>query len=198
MQNTKKRLHEYWDELIYSKLPPAAHFTKVHDEVKEHYFLIALTWKRVILPLVVFYVVMSFVFDTYIAGSLFLSLLIFIYGNFIPDSDIFIKTTGEEKESLWYEKYFILCFAPVFLYYILKGEASPVYSREQRPFHNLRAVFIWTVFLYIIGSLFWPDILLKRIMFAVFGSAGFLFHLSVDGVIKFLRFLHVVKTEIDL
>jgi len=189
MTKTLNKFQEYWDNLLSEKLPPFAHFGKVKDELTEHFFLLRIMWKRFLLPLVVFYLIMSYIFDVYILGSLFLSLLIFVYSNFLPDLDIFVKKPdGTERESLWYEKYFLLLFSPIFVYYVFTGEAHPIYSSEHRPFHNIKSIIIWGLFLYFIGSIFWPDVELKRIMFSVFGIAGFVFHLMVDGIIKIFNF----------
>lgn len=189
MTKTLNKFQEYWDNLLSEKLPPFASFNKVKDEVLEHYFLLRIMWKRFLLPLIIFYLVLSFVLDTYALGSLVLSLLIFVYSNFLPDLDIFIKKPdGTERESLWYEKYFLLLFAPVFVYYVFTGDAHPLYSSKHRPFHNLESAVIWLVFLYFVGSVLWPDVALKRIMFAVFGFSGYLFTLMVDGVVRLLHF----------
>ncbi len=185
MTNSRERLKEYWDLVILKKMPPHAHFHKVEDELKEHYALLVWSWKRFLLPLVLLYIVLGLVFKSYILAPLFISLLVFFYSNFLPDVDILVnKPQNNERESLWYELYFPLCFAPIFLYYVMTGKANPLYSNKNRPFHNVYTIFVWGFFLLIISSLFWPDDLLKKIMLPLFGMAGFSLHLMIDGIIN--------------
>ena len=196
MIKTRERLKEYWDFVILKKIPPHAHFGKVEDELKEHFSLLMWSWKKFLLPLIIIYIILGVIFKSYILGSLFLSLLVFFYSNFLPDTDILIKKTeSNDRESIWYEIYFLLFFAPVFCFYVLKGKADPLYSSRYRPFHNLKTAFVWGVFLLIISSLFWPDDLLKKIMFPLFGIAGFSLHLMVDGIINLFWIRH--KPEVD-
>lgn len=185
MLNTKEYLKEYWNNVILKKISPHAEFHKVEDELKEHYTLLLWAWKRFLLPLIILYLVMSVIFHTNILGSLFVSLIFFIYSNFLPDSDILVAQSEDGKESVWYEIYFLLCFAPIFLYYTIQGKSSKLYSKSHRPFHNIKTIFIWGIFLFIIGSIFWPEDLLKKIMLPLFGMAGFAFHLMVDGLLNF-------------
>lgn len=188
MVNTKKRIKEYWDGVLMKKMPPTAQFEKVSDELKEHYDFLVMMWKDFLLPIVVFYFIMGIVLDKHILGPLFLSFLVFIYSNLLPDSDIFIQFPKEkERESLWYEQYFLLFFVPIYFYYIIKNRANPIFSKVMRPFHNVKTIFIWGAFLLFVGYLFWPDSLLNQIMFSLFGMVGFAFHLAVDGIIKFYR-----------
>lgn len=180
MNKTKRRLSRYWDEIILKTIPPYAKFKKMEDEIKEHFNFINWMFKRILLPLIVFYVVMGLILNTNVFGSLFISLLMFIYSNFLPDTDFLIKKTKDKnKDSLWYEKYSLLFFAPIIMYYIIAGRARPLYSVEDRYFHNFRTAIVWGIFLFIVGSIFWTDAL-KRIMLLVFGMLGFIFHLMVD------------------
>ncbi|MFH1454900.1 MAG: hypothetical protein ABIF22_01100 [bacterium] len=186
MMNTKERLKEYWDAVISNKIPPHAHFHKVGDEIKEHYSLLVWAWKSFLLPLIALYLILGIVFHNHILGSLFLSLLVFFYSNFLPDADVLVnRPENHERESLWYELYFLLCLTPVFLFYVMKGRANPLYTEKQKPFHNLSSIVVWGVFLFIISLLFWPDDMLKKLMLPLFGMAGFSFHLMVDGILNF-------------
>ncbi len=186
MPNSKDKLKEYWDTVILDKIPPRAQFHKVEDELREHYSLLMWTWKRFLLPLILLYFVLGLIFHSNLFGSLFLSLLVFFYSNFLPDADILVKKPEEnERESLWYELYFLLCFAPIYLFYVMKGKANPLYSNKARPFHDISSIFVWGAFLFIISSLFWPNDNLQRLMLPLFGMVGFSFHLMVDGIISF-------------
>ncbi len=196
MTNTKERLKEYWDAVVLKKIPPHAQFHKVEDEIREHYSLLAWLWKSFLLPLIALYFILGIVFHNHILGSLFLSLLVFFYSNFLPDADILVnRPQDNERESLWYELYFLLFLTPIFLFYVMKGRANPLYTIKPRPFHNFSSVIAWGIFLLIISSLFWPDDTLKKLMLPLFGMAGFSFHLMVDGVLNF--FWLKKKPEID-
>lgn len=180
MKRTKKKLNEYWDEIIAKAIPSYVEFKKMEDEIKEHFNFIKWMFKRIVLPLILFYVVLGLLLDMNIFGSLFISMIIFLYSNFLPDIDFLIKKTKDEKEdSLWYEKYLLLFFAPIIMYYIIAGRARPLYSIKERCFHNFNSAVIWGIFLFIVGSIFWSETL-NRVMFPIFGVTGFVFHLLVD------------------
>ena len=194
MNRTKRRLSRYWDEIILKAIPPYAKFKKMEDEIKEHFNFINWMFKRILLPLIVFYVVIGLILNTNVLGSLFISLLVFVYSNFLPDTDFLIKKTrNKSKDSLWYEKYSLLFFAPVIMYYIIAGRARPLYSIEDRCFHNFRTVVVYGIFLFIVGSIFWTDAL-KRLMLPAFGMLGFVFHLMVDKRFKKVIYKKSVKS----
>ena len=186
MRKSRKRLSEYWDEMIARAIPTKSKFEQVNNEVGEHFSFVLWASKRILLPLIVFYVIIGIAFNMSVFGSLFVCLAIFVYSNFIPDLDLLIKKiNGEGKESLWYEKYFFLFFAPVVVYYIIDGRARPLYSSEERCFHNLKTMIFYGIFLLVIGSIFWPETL-KRLMLPLFGMFGFLLHLIIDGKLNYI------------
>ncbi|MFH1623021.1 MAG: hypothetical protein ABIA12_00665 [Candidatus Aenigmatarchaeota archaeon] len=181
MNRTKSRLRTYWDKLILKNIPPPATFKKVEDEIREHFSFITWMIKRSLVPLAAFYIVVGLVFNMNVFGSLFLSLLVFLYSNFIPDADILIKSTKDKnKESLWYETYTLLFFAPLVAYYTVTGKARPLYSVRKRPFHNFKTAIVYGIFLFVVSSIFWVDAL-DRVMMTLFGVLGFGFHLIVDN-----------------
>lgn len=181
MEKTQKRFSKYWDKLILRHLPPYAKFKKFAEELRAHFNFSSWLFKRIILPLAIFYVIIGLLLKTDVFGSLFISILIFTYSNIIPDIDILIKKPPEGKsESLWYELYALLFFAPLIVYYIIDGKAHPLYSQKNRPFHSFRTVIIYGFFLLIIGAVFWSEAL-KIIMLPIFGGLGFLFHLMIDN-----------------
>jgi len=181
MKKTRKKLSSYWDGVLSDSLPSYCGFKKMEEELKEHYDFINWMFKRVLLPLMTFYVVMGIALDMNVFGSLFLSLLVFIYSNFLPDVDMLIrKTDAKYMESLWYERYLLLFLAPLIVYYIVRGRARPLYSMKARCFHNATAMAAYGIFLLMVGSIFWTETL-KRLMFPAFGMLGFGFHLLVDA-----------------
>jgi len=184
MKRANRRLSRYWDGIILKAIPPYAKFKKMEGEIKEHFNFVGWMFKRIVVPLIVFYVVIGIILNINIFGPLFVMLLIFLYSNFLPDTDfLFKKTRDKNKESLWYEKYSLLFFAPVIIYYIIAGRARPLYSAEERCFHNFNTVIIYGIFLFIVGSIFWAETV-KRLMLPLFGMLGFIFHLMVDKKLK--------------
>lgn len=179
MYRTQKKFKKYWDKLLSDHLPPLAKLEKFQAEMREHFGFTLWMIKRFVAPLVVFYVIAGILMQKNVFGSLFISLLIFIYSNVIPDIDMLIKKAERGQESPWYEKYFLLFFAPLIVYYILDGKAHPILDSESRPFHNLRTVLAYATFLFIVGNIFWTESL-KILMLPVFGALGFIFHLMVD------------------
>jgi len=190
MKRTISKLSEHWDKLVSKFI--TYKFDKAEEELKEHFDFLAWTFNRVILPLIAFYVSLSLILNMNIFGSLFVSLIVFIYSNFLPDSDFLIKKTEDKsKASLWYERWTLLFFAPIIVYYILTSKAKPLYSRKSRCFHNFGTAIIYGVFLFIIGSIFWPETL-KRVMLPMFGMSGFILHLLVDK-----GFHHLIRAKLS-
>lgn len=180
MKMTGRKLSEYWDRIIYKNLPSYAKFRKMREELAEHFNFIGWSAKRIILPLLVFYALVGLILETNVFGSMFLSLLLFFYSNLLPDVDaLFKKAKNKNIESLWYEKYSLLFFAPVIMYYIIRGRAKPLYAINERTFHNFKTTLIYGAFLFVVGSIFWTDAL-RRIMFPLFGMLGFSTHLLID------------------
>ena len=184
MKRTRQRLSRYWDRVVLKTIPPYAKFRKMESEIKEHFSFVGWMSKRILFPLIIFYVVISLVLNINIFGPLFVMLVVFLYSNFLPDTDFLIKKTrSRDKESLWYERYSLLFFAPIIIYYVIAGRARPLYSNKERCFHNLKTVLIYGGFLFIVGSVFWVENI-KIVMLSIFGMLGFAFHLMVDKKLK--------------
>src|SRR3989344_1846857 len=185
MEKTRYKLVEYWDELIGKRIPSYVDFRKMEEEIKEHFTFLKWTFKRIILPLAIFYILAGiFFFKINVLGSLVIALLIFLYSNFLPDIDFLMKETKDKNlVSKWYEKYSLLFFAPIIMYYILDGRKKPIYTLKGKYFHNFRTVLIYGVFLFVLGAILWQENI-KMIILPLFGMLGFSFHLMVDGRIK--------------
>ena len=185
MEKTRSKVIEYWDELIGKKIPSYVEFKKMEEEIKEHFTFLKWTFKRIILPLAIFYAIAGiFFFEINVLGSLVIALLIFLYSNFLPDIDFLMKEAKDKKlVSKWYEKYSLLFFAPIIMYYILDGRKKPIYTLKGKYFHNFRTVLIYGVFLFVLGAILWQENI-KMIILPLFGMLGFSFHLMVDGRIK--------------
>ena len=185
MEKTRSKVIEYWDELIGKKIPSYVELKKMEEEIKEHFTFLKWTFKRIILPLAIFYAIAGiFFFEINVLGSLVIALLIFLYSNFLPDIDFLMKETKDKKlASRGYEKYALLFFAPVIMYYILDGRKKPIYTLKGKYFHNFKTVLIYGAFLFIVGAILGQENL-KMIILPLFGMLGFSFHLMVDGRIK--------------
>ncbi|MBI2084891.1 MAG: hypothetical protein HYT71_00015 [Candidatus Aenigmarchaeota archaeon] len=184
MKKTRKKITEYWDNLISSRLPPFATFKKIEDELKEHFSFAAWAFKRLIIPLIIFYLLVGILLETRILAPLLISLLIFLYSNFLPDIGYIVKKTRRKSnEWKWHEKYSLLFFAPIFLYYAIAGRAQPLYSTESRPFHNFKSAIAYGFFLLFVGLILWEE-LSKALILTSFGLLGFVIHLLVDKNFK--------------
>lgn len=185
MNKTETKLNEYWDELVAKRIPSYVDFKKIEDEIKEHFNFLRWAFKRIMLPIAIFYFAAGIIFfEMNVLGSLVIAFLVFLYSNFLPDIDFLMKETKDKNlDSKWYEKYSLLFFAPVVMYYILDGRKKPVYTTKGKFFHNIKTVIIYGTFLFIIGAILWQDSI-KMIILPIFGMLGFSFHLMVDGRIK--------------
>src|SRR3989344_5584501 len=153
MENTRKKLSIYWDELISKKIPSYVNFQKIEEEIKEHFGFLKWAFKRIVLPIVVAYILAGiFLFKTNVLGSLVIALIVFLYSNFLPDTDFLMKEKNSNIESKWYEKYALLFFAPVIIYYILDGRKKPFYTKKGKIFYNNKTDQIWGICLFILRS----------------------------------------------
>lgn len=181
MKKSRERLRIYWDNLILKFIPPYAKFDRLQEEISEHFSFLSMIFKRIIIPMLLFYIAIALIMGMNIFGPIFISLVIFFYSNFLPDSDFLIKKDNR-RESLWYERYFLLFFLPVVFYYVIIGKAKPIFSKQTKSFHNVKSALAWGAFLFVIGNIFWDESL-KIIMFTSFGFIGYCLHLLVDGTI---------------
>lgn len=155
MNKTETKLNKYWDELVAKRIPSYVNFKKIEEEIKEHFNFLKWAFKRIILPIAIFYFIAGIIFfKMNVLGSLVIALLVFLYSNFLPDIDFLMKETKDKKlESKWYEKYSLLFFAPVVMYYILDGRKKPIYIIKGKFFHNIKTVTIYGIFLFAVGAI---------------------------------------------
>ncbi|MFA6268507.1 MAG: hypothetical protein WCW13_05205 [archaeon] len=165
-----------------SFLPIFASPEKIIDEIKEHMGLLKWSTKRVLIPLAVLYIIMGFIFQEYVLGSLALAAIVFLYTNFLPDLDSFFANKSSiAKKATQLDKIIALCFAPVLIYYTLSKKNPPLNLGSDKAFHNKKALIGLTIFLFIIGIIIYMS-LLKAFFLALFGFLGFFTHLTVDGL----------------
>ena len=157
---------------------------KLLSEIFEHSRALLWALKMVFLPLAVFYFVLGLFLNEYVVGSIFLSLIIFLYSNFLPDTDTFVSAdflkSAASKPVKKFEKYKLLIIAPVYIYYVLSEKIVPVKFNEIKPFHNLRCLIAWSIFLLFIGIILHAS-LFKAFFIMLFAASGYFTHLFIDG-----------------
>ncbi|VVB59574.1 Uncharacterised protein [uncultured archaeon] len=181
MKKTNRLLRRKWDDIFYCLIK--ATFDKFGNEVSEHAAFMKWVAKRILMPLTVFYVLTGLIFfKIYVVGSLFLGALFFIYSNFLPDLDsLMIATNDKKRVSEWHEKYLLLFFAPVLVYYAVSGQAKPIYTTKGKEFHTTKALVTYVCFLFLFGLVLWRNPLQHTIL-PIFGGLGYLTHLAVDNI----------------
>lgn len=181
MKRTNTILMKKWDDVFYCLIK--ATFDKFGSEVSEHAAFMKWVAKRILMPLAVFYVLTGILFfEIYVVGSVFLGALFFIYSNFLPDLDSLMTPTKDKKKlSKWPEKYMLLFFAPVLVYYAVSGQAKQIYTAKGKEFHSVKALITYMAFLFVVGQIFWRNPLQHTIL-PIFGGLGYLTHLAVDNI----------------
>lgn len=196
-ENTRRYIKELSDFIFPKKIS----IKKMGSEVKEHFQIISWAIKRIFVIIALVYILFGIVLRIYVLDSLFLGLIIFLYSNFLPDVDSlfkklnisresswykgYVKITKSRKilpvaeESKWYEKYALLFFAPIFIYYRVFQKARQLYTAKERPFHNIKSLFVYASFLLLIGVLFYGNVL-ENLSLSLFGGMGYYAHLFVD------------------
>lgn len=165
-------------------LPNFVSAGKMIEEIKEHFGFLKWSTKRVLIPLAVLYLIMGFVFQEHVLGSLVFASLIFLYTNFLPDLDSFFPHGKKNtKKAGKIEKRLALFFAPLMIYYMLSKKTARLDLGSSKAFHNKRALWEFTIFLFVIGLILYFS-LLKASFLALFGALGFLTHLAVDGIVS--------------
>lgn len=204
-KNIFNKLAGLADDFLALLFPRNITIEEVGSEVLEHFEIIKFIIKRFFLPFAVIYIIAGFVLGIHVLGSLFLGLIIFLYSNFLPDMDSVFKKLNisegsklykgyvkiskkgrmliRKDETKWYEKYAVLFFAPLFIYYILFQKAKHLYTTQEKPFHNIRSLFAYSSFLLLLGIILYSNIL-EQISISVFGGVGYYTHLFIDNVFK--------------
>jgi uncharacterized membrane protein YjjP (DUF1212 family) len=165
-------------------LPESVTPQKIIDEIAEHFNFLKWNMKRVVLPLIIFYIIAGLFLEEYVMGAAFTALIAFFYTNFLPDMDAFFSHNHKEKarKANWFEKRIVLFLAPLVIYYTLSRKIKPLYIGSQA-FHNKRALMEFSVFLFVFGLTIYFSAL-KAFFLMLFGFLGFLTHLIVDKNLK--------------
>jgi len=162
----------------------------MQKETSEHFHLLTKVFVWVILPISILYVGTNLYFlgrnpfDSAIWG-----IIIFFYSNFLPDLPLtFRKKTGNGTADLvWYRKYALLWFAPLFIWLLFSGVHIKWETAEN--FHNYKSLAAYGVFLVLVGFFIFVESpitfgdIIEIISLPIYGIIGFLTHLRVDRIL---------------
>ena len=180
MKKIKKHIKRYISDLTPEKIVQI--FEKLWGEAEEHFGFIVWTIKRIILPLAIFYILFGLFNGVNVLGSLALSFFVFLYSSFLPDLDLaLMNKKGKTPER--HDKILLLWLGPLYLLYLF--EKKKWLSTPRREFHRLKALIGYSIFLAVIGILFYFDSPIKILVLVSFGAIGYAAHLAVDGCLKF-------------
>jgi hypothetical protein len=122
-----------------------------------------------------------------VIDSLFLSVLIFVYSNFLPDLlSPFRNRKRQSRDEALFRKYALLFFAPIFIFFLMR-DGIPAFKTAEN-FHNLKSFGAYSIFLLSIGLLFYGNVpfslgrIIEILSPTIFGSIGYLTHLRVDKI----------------
>lgn len=164
-------------------------FQKIRGETAEHIEHLSSALKKFVLPLSICYLCLGFFLGNNVIDSLVFSILIFIYSHFLPDllSPFRISNREKDRDRPWFKKYALLFLAPLFIF-LLWGDGIPL-LRTTEHFHNVRSLGIYSLFLLLLGLIFYGNLplslgrILEIFSLTLFGSIGYLTHLKVDRVL---------------
>lgn len=172
---------------LKNALPYFINAKLIVDELAEHSGFIAWGFKRILLPLAIFYVVAGFLLGEHVLGSLLMGIVVFLYANFLPDLDAFFQHPSDKnKEVSAVRKRIALFFAPIIIYYILSKGQKHWDLGKDKPFHNTRALLEFSWFLFFFGTLLYFSFL-KAFFFMLFGFCGYCIHLIIDDKISIIK-----------
>jgi hypothetical protein len=155
---------------------------RMKEETSEHLHMLFSALRYIILPASICFVVIGVLSGQYTLDSVVGGVLIFIYGNFLPDlPSAFREKKGEAEATRlsWFKKYALLLFAPIFIWLLFTDVSVAWKSTET--FHNFKSLFIFEGFLALLGFLFFGG-LLEPLSFCFYGAIGYLAHLKVDKI----------------
>ncbi len=157
-------------------------------ETSEHVRLLIKVFKWVVLPVSLLYVFADLWFlGENVIESVLGATLIFFYSSFLPDLPSFYgrkKSRKRTEDLIWYKKYALLLFAPIFVWALLSGVRSRWRTAEN--FHNFKSLSIYAAFL-LLGSFFtFVDFpisigdVAEILSLPLYGMVGYLIHLKTD------------------
>lgn len=199
MEKYKKYLKEF-SKLIF---PKNVSIEKMESEMQEHFKIIEWVTKRFFIIIAVLYIFSGILTGVNVLDSLFLGFIVFLYSNFLPDADSLFKKLHMNKysklyagyaninkkgkiilgktESKWYEKYMVLFFTPIFIYYKIFRKVRYFYTTQEKPFHNIKSLCAYASFLLLFGFILYNNVL-EKISLCLFGGFGYYIHLFIDKI----------------
>jgi len=187
-KNSRSLLKRHWDSRLSRVIKTS--FETVEREFFEHGGFVSWFARYIVFPFAIFYVVLGVLLGQNVLASLFISLLVFLYSNFVPDLDTLLTPTKDASRvrSTRFERLALLFFGPLTIYYLLSKEARPVFAGKPKEFHQLGYLLLYCLFLFLVGLVFWPPNNIRSASLAVFGGLGYASHLFVDGYIRLPKF----------
>jgi hypothetical protein len=152
------------------------------EETSEHLQMLFKVFKYVIFPASVCYAFTGFLFGENTLDSMVWGILIFVYGNFLPDlPSAFRKKKGDAKTRRlsWVKKYALFLLAPIFIW-LLFSDVGIVWKTTDT-FHNFKSLIIFAGFVALLGFIAFGG-LLEPLSFSFYGIIGYLAHLKVDKI----------------
>jgi hypothetical protein len=157
-------------------------FFRMKEETSEHLHMLFKALKYVIFPASICFIFIGVFLGENTLDSVVWGILIFVYGNFLPDlPSAFRKKKGDlEAGSLnWVKKYALLLFAPVFIW-LLFSDIGIIWKTKET-FHNFKSLFAFEAFLVLLGLIAFGS-WIQSLSFSFFGAVGYLAHLKVDKI----------------
>jgi len=153
---------------------------KVWSEMKEHLPFTLWILKRIVVPLVPLLIIANFFLKVEILPVIFVAIIPFLYGSFLPDFDSLMKYSKKENSSLT-NKIILLLLGPIYIYYFIFEKSKPIHTNKKKEFHSLKYLFYYFLFLFMLSFLIYStNNLYKHVIFSVLGSLGYLIHLVID------------------
>lgn len=201
LRGTGIKVERYFNEFSNLVFPVKIEFKKMSSEIQEHFQVINWVVKRTFIFAAIAYILLGIIFKVNILSSLVFGFLVFLYSNFLPDSDSLFsklnfrntpkwyegyarvtrsgKIVRHSRRAKWYEKYLLLLFAPLFIYYRILRKINFLYTDKEKEFHNIKSMLIYSSFLCIIGFILYSTPL-ESLSIPAFGALGYYTHLLVD------------------
>jgi hypothetical protein len=155
---------------------------RMKEETSEHLHMLSRVLRYVVFPASICFVVIGVLLGQYTLDSVVWGVLVFVYGNFLPDLPSAFRKRKDEATTVklsWFKKYALLLFAPIFIWLLFTDVT--VAWKTTETFHNFKSLFVFEGFLALLGFLFFGG-LLEPLSFSFYGAIGYLAHLKVDKI----------------
>jgi len=162
----------------------------MQKETSEHFHLLTKVFIWIIFPVSILYMSINLYylgqnpFDSMIWG-----IIIFFYSNFLPDLPLIFRKKRDNgtADLVWYKKYALLWFAPLFIWLLYSGIHITWKTTEN--FHNLKSSAAYGAFLILLGFFILGEFpitfgdIIEIVSLSIYGIIGYLTHLRVDKIL---------------